>query len=145
MHAYLLFSGLILILKVNKDYPHNNRLVTASTAFIFLVFLLLFTLEGSKASILSTVLLFMIYPISALRWRRIEFIILPSAKLLLALTFLSLLIFYYVSLYRDLPHNQIWNFDTFFNAPSLFSFEALYNLKEKILYRFSAGALIGLY
>ena len=79
----------------------------------------------------------MIYPISALRERRIEFVILPSPKLLLALAFLTLPIFYFVSVYRDLPNSQTGDFDTFYAVASTFNIESLQSLMVKILYRFS--------
>jgi hypothetical protein len=136
-HAYLMFSGLAMILKANEMNPPANGAVITLTALIFFIFLLLFTLEGSKGSILSITLLFLIYPISALISYQIEIILLPSVKLLLILAITSLPIYYFVSVFRDLPNSQLGNFDTFFTVASAFSFDTLGNVIVKVLYRFS--------
>ncbi len=135
-HAFLIIAGMYggLILNLLHEIP--TKKVMRYVAFIFLSFVLLGTLNGSKAAILTTLSLFVLYPLYVFRQQSGFYLVFFNKKSLISIALISLFMFYVVLLKRT-SHGSLSMLDILSNMNN--NIDYVGTIFSDILYRFSWG------
>lgn len=142
-HAYLVMAGLVLFFKLNEPrhilYP---RKINALVFLIFITFIALNFIAGSKGAILVIFMLFMLLPLSAFREYPHALVSFPSIKFLVMLVFLAPILFYLALIQRvSLGFGIAPDLSTLLAGIFEFDTSVFYDMINQILYRLSWGGI----
>ncbi len=133
-NAYLVLAGLLLAFKLNEQKePVNSQKINLLIFLIFIGFVAVQFMAGSKAAIMTRFILLVLYPLAFFREDPHAQISFPSPKFLIIMAFISLPLFLIALIRRD-P-------DVAFAAMSEFNADVIYDLFSRIFYRFSHGGI----
>lgn len=94
-HAYLLLAGIIIFFKINElELSKNYKNIINSASTIFLCFLMLCFLSGSKGAILIIFIFFILIPFSFSKHYSVSYVVGPSILTSVLLLIFSPIIFY---------------------------------------------------
>lgn len=142
-HAYLVMAGLVLYFKLNESrYIPSTRKINALVFLIFITFIALNFIGGSKGAILVVFMLFMLLPLSAFREYPHAQVSFLSIKFFMMLALLAPILFYFASIQRASLGSGIAP-DLSTLLAGIFEFDAsvLYDTMGHIIYRLSWGGI----
>lgn len=142
-HAYLVLVGVLLLEKLNDSIPIvNSRKISFLFSAIFIGFVFIYFIAGSKAAILVIINLLVIYPLCVAmgdNLLNVQFLK-PSAILFCML--LAFPMFYFALIQRiSLESGIPPSVDTFLSGASRIDFSSLSETVSQIVYRFSQGGV----
>lgn len=142
-HSYLFLSGTALVYMLNQKSSKENAIkIYLAIVGIFLSFTLLMFLGGSKAAVMVIFLLFLLYPMAALRKKRTFIAYFPSPNLFIVIAMIAPILFYLAFLQRmSLATGTAPTFATLIENSSKFEFSLVAETLKRIFYRFSQGGL----
>lgn len=142
-HAYLVMAGLLLFFKLNEPrFIGHSRNITLLISAIFIGYISIFFLAGSKAAILVIFILLVFFPFCYFRiypHARCSF---PSPKYLVMLAILTLPLFYLALIQRiSLSSGITPNLNVIFAGIAEIDVSLAYDIAKQIFYRFSQGGI----
>jgi hypothetical protein len=142
-HAYLVMTGLVLFFKLNETRHLNDpRRVNRLLLIIFVGFVVLSFISGSKAAVLVIFMLFLIYPLCFFRMYPQAMVSLPRPGMLVILVMLAPPMFYFALIQRiSLATGTAPDLTTLLAGLSQIDTAVLRDTFTHILYRFSQGGL----
>lgn len=140
-HAFLLLSGMIIFFKINDNkLKKYYSMVTHKAALLFIGFVALNFISGSKAAIISVYIIFLLMPFAYSRNYTASNIVNPSIKILFILCIISPLLFYLALVYRmNLSSGIQFEFNSYFNGLFNINSDIIFAIFDQILYRISWG------
>lgn len=141
VHAYLPMAGLILIFKLNQTPTVTPGIVSSVLASIFIGFVFLMTVSGSKAAVLTLLMLLFVYPFSFSRAYSNLWVAIPSMHLVTLLIIIALPLYFVVSVQRNLANDIPPNLDALLDALNSLDADHIYEIPKAILYRFSQAGV----
>ncbi len=142
-HAYLVMVGLILYFKLNEShYVSSQRKVNSLMLLIFITFIALNFIAGSKGAILVVFILFMLLPLSTFREYPHALVSFLSMKFFMMFIFLAPILFYFASIQRaTLGAGIAPDLSTLLAGIFEFDSSVFYDTVEHIIYRLSWGGI----
>lgn len=142
-HAYLVVAGLILFFKLNEsehdvDSRSNAMLISA----IFIAYISIFFLAGSKGAILVIFMLLVLFPFSCFREYSDVQGLFPTPKFLVMLALLAPVLFCFALIQRiSLASGIAPDMSTLLAGLSVVDASMVYDTFSQILYRLSYGGI----
>lgn len=142
-HAYLIMAGLVLFFKLNEPrYIVNSRKITMLISAIFMGYISIFFLAGSKAAILAIFMWFVLIPYCCFREYPRAQCSFPIPKYLVMLVILALPLFYVALIQRiSLGSGIAPDLGTFLAGISVIDASVVFDIFSQIFYRFSQGGI----
>jgi len=141
--AYLLLAGIIIYFKINDlELVKNYRNIINSGSTIFLCFVMLSFLSGSKGAILIIFIFFILIPFSFSRHYSVGYVVGPSIITSVLLLIFSPIIFYLALLQRiNLAGGIVPTLGTYLSGVSAIDMDVANTALKQMLYRLSWGGV----
>lgn len=142
-HAYLVMAGLVLFFKLNEPrHILNSRKISMLISAIFIGYISIFFLAGSKAAILVIFMWFVFLPFCCFREYPRAQCSFPTPKYLVMLVLLALPLFYFALIQRmSLATGIAPDLSTLLAGISVVDVSVVYDIFSQIFYRFSQGGI----
>lgn len=142
-HAYLIMAGLVLFFKLNEpSHIVNSRKITTLISAVFIGYISIFFLSGSKAAILVIFMLLVFLPFCCFREYPRAQCSFPAPKYLVMLVIMALPLFYVALIQRmSLSSGIAPDLSTLLAGMSVIDASVVYDIFSQIFYRFSQGGI----
>lgn len=134
--AYLLLAGVVITSHINKAQGGDDT-TTKAASLVFILYVALFSVAGSKGGILIVLTLFVLYPIYCSTQGKSEKVMALLPSIFVIFTFVSLPVYYVTSIYRELTSlGHVITFENIYNSMFTVDYGLIFT---DVLYRLSAG------